>query len=129
MPVSYHYEEGHIEKVGTNRLTDINHEDSLYDFYLLHSELKEVWELGEIMEGSPTLAHQKAGRSIKRVMAMLINEKMTKNADNLLNYAKKLNRKILTNSSDPIRRDLAIEFAFNTIKKGFSVWKEQILKG
>ena len=129
MAVSYNYEEGHIEKQGTNRLTDISHEDSVYDFYLLHTDLNEVWELGETMESSSSSAHKSAGRAIKRVMMMLVREKMTRNAGNLLDYAKSLNRKIVVNSVDPIRKELAIEFAFNTIKKGFTIWKEQMLRG
>ena len=129
MAVSYNYEEGHIEKEGTNRLTDIAHEDSVYDFYLLHSDLNEVWELGETMENSSSPAHKRAGRAIKRVMMMLVREKMTRNAGNLLDYAKSLNRKIMVNSVDPIRKELAVEFAFNTIKKGFAIWEEQMISG
>ena len=129
MPITYHYEEGNIEKESTNRLTNISHEESIYDFYLVHPELSEVWELGDKLEISSNTMHNKAGRAIKRVMMMLIAEKMTKNADNLLDYAKRLNRKILTNSTDPIRYDLALEFAYNTIIKGFRIWKQQMLKG
>ena len=90
MSLNYKFEAGDIEKVSTNRLLDIDHNESLSDFYILHSEYSEIWDLGEAMEHSKNFFHQRAGKAIKRLMAMLVTDKKTENIkkiseNNLLN--------------------------------------------
>ena len=123
MALTYTYESGNIEKESTNRLTNINHDESLYDFYMLHPELSEVWELGEHLEESKEIKHQEAGRAIKRAMKMNVEGGDKMITAHLLKYAKKMNRKILSNSGNDVKKAFAIEFVYSQIVKGFNICK------
>ena len=123
MAIEYVYESGNIDKTGTNRLTDIVHSDSLHDFYLVHPEFKEVWDLGEMLESSRSIKHNEAGRSIKRLLVMLYRDNITGNLANLLDYTKKFNKRIINNSSNEVKKELAMDFVYSQILKGYKIWK------
>ena len=128
MALTYTYESGDIEKVSTNRLTDIMRDESLYDFYILHPELSEVWELGETLEKTEEAKYVRAGVAVKRVMKMHIESGDKMITAHLLKYAKKMNHKIASNSSNDIKRAFAIDFVYMQIVKGFGIWKNSIIK-
>ena len=126
MALRYKYEEGNIERVSTNRLLDINHEDTPDDFYLVHPEYSNVKELGDTLISSRVSKHQIAGVAIKRLLMMLVNDGVMENVPHLLKYAKKLNKRLIQNSKDSVKKDLSLEFAYIQIRKGFDLWKETI---
>ncbi len=124
----YRFESGDIDKVSTNRLVDIQHEATLQEYYTLHPELCDIWELGSQLEASQSVEHKKCGRALHRIGYMLSSEGSTKTLAHIIKYSKSLNMRLMLNKNNPINYQFALEFVYNTVNKGLNVWKDSIRK-
>ena len=125
MGIEYTFEEGKIERESTNRLLNIEHTDTLSDFYTLHPEYSDFKELGEELERSENRLHHRAGRAVKRLISMMVTEGQTKHLPILMKYAKSLNRRLLCNKSDDTKYAFALDFVYTQVEKGFKAFEEK----
>ena len=124
----YRFESGDIDKVSTNRLVDIQHETTMQEYYTLHPELRDIWDLGSQLEASKSVEHIKCGRALHRIGYMLSSEGSTNTLVHIIKYSKSLNTRLMLNKDNPINYQFALEFVYNTVNKGLNIWKDSIRK-